>query len=329
MDNHTKRNPRANEGKKQRKGRRGVVVAVVLVFVLIAGASVAGAYVLNGGFAELGAKDTASTKAADEKSASKLKTVHDSTSKSKSKEKTAEEKAAEEAAAARRSELELDPNKQTEWNTSHNNGTNTVYLTFDDGPSENTAKVLDILDAFGAKATFFVTGNDADYRSSIKDAYDRGNAIGMHTMTHDYSIYASEETYFNDLHQVEEVIKEQIGYVPYLVRFPGGSSNTVSRNYCSGIMSTLAQDLVAQGYQYYDWNVSSSDASAATVDTETIVSSSCVEGYPNVMLLFHDSASKTTTVEALPRIIEFYRDRGYEFKAIDRSVWVQHHAIAN
>lgn len=329
MENRTNNGSRTGKGKKQRKKRRGIAVAVVFVLVLIVGASVAGAYALNGGFAGIGTKDAASERKADEKSAAKLKTVHDASSKKKAEEKTAEEKAAEEAAAARRSELELDPNKQTEWNTTHNNGTKTVYLTFDDGPSENTKKVLDILDTYGAKATFFVTGNDADYRSSIKDAYDRGNAIGMHTMTHDYSIYTSEETYFNDLHQVEEVIKEQIGYVPYLVRFPGGSSNTVSRNYCSGIMSTLAQRLVEQGYQYYDWNVSSSDASAATVDTETIVSSSCVEGYPNVMLLFHDSASKTTTVEALPRIIEFYRDRGYEFKAIDRSVWVQHHAIAN
>ncbi len=229
----------------------------------------------------------------------------------------------------RAAELALDPNKQTDWNTEHNNGINTVYLTFDDGPSENTEKILDILDSYGAKATFFVTGYHPEYRSSIGDAYRRGNAIGMHTMTHDYSIYDSVESYFDDLSQVSEVVKEQIGYVPYLIRFPGGSSNTVSTSHCAGIMTTLSQEVVARGYQYYDWNVSSNDAAANTVPTQTIVEASCVEGWPNVMILFHDSSTKTTTVEALPQIIEFYKARGYEFKAIDRSVWVQHHRISN
>ncbi len=323
-------------GKKQgraagraKKRTLGLVVALIVFALAVGGA--AGAIAFTGVFSAQHGGEAAVKEDGSKKSDSSAKVV-DVQDKSAKEQTKAEAKKSEEeqaAADARRAELELDPNKQTEWNTTHNNGTNTVYLTFDDGPSENTKKVLDILDTYGAKATFFVTGNDADYRSSIKDAYDRGNAIGMHTMTHDYSIYSSVDTYFNDLHQVEEVVKEQIGYVPYLVRFPGGSSNTVSRNYCSGIMSQLSQELQARGYQYYDWNVSSSDAAAATVDTETIVQSSCVEGYPNVMLLFHDSASKTTTVEALPRIIEFYRDRGYEFKAIDRSVWVQHHAIAN
>ena len=129
---------------------------------------------------------------------------------------------------------------------------------------------------------------------------------------------------------VADVVKEQIGYVPYLTRFPGGVSNTVSESYCPGIMTALASDLQAKGYQYYDWNVSSSDASGNHVPVDTIVQSSCAYGsFTNVILLCHDSAAKTTTVEALPQIIEYYQSQGFVCKAIDRSTVVVHHHINN
>lgn len=229
----------------------------------------------------------------------------------------------------RAEELALNPDLDTDWKYD-GTGKKTVYLTFDDGPSKNTEKILDILDEYDAKATFFVTGRDADYRPSIKDAYERGHSIGLHTMSHDYDkVYASEEAFFSDLEAVGEVVKEQIGYVPYLTRFPGGASNTISANYSPGIMSALTEDLPARGYQYYDWNVSSNDAAGNTMPVDTIVESSCVEGYTNVMLLFHDAAAKTTTVEALPQIIEYYKDLGYEFAAIDRDAFVCHHGVNN
>ncbi len=229
----------------------------------------------------------------------------------------------------RAAELAWDPNRQTDWSY-ESNGQKVVYLTFDDGPSENTEGVLDILDQYGINATFFVTGNDPDYRDSIRDAYERGNTIGMHTMTHDYkTVYASEDAYFSDLDQVAQVVKDEIGYVPYLVRFPGGSSNTVSANYSSGLMTALSEDVPARGYQYYDWNVSSGDAAGNNVAVDTIVDSSCVEGYSNIMLLCHDSNTKATTVEALPRIIQYYLDNGYAFAPIDRSTYVVHHRVGN
>ena len=230
----------------------------------------------------------------------------------------------------RAAELALDPSRQTDW-LDHSNGEKTLYLTFDDGPSENTEKVLDILDQYGAKATFFVTGHEPEYRPMIAEAYRRGNTIGMHSYTHDYAtIYQSEDAFFDDLGQVADVVKEQIGYVPYLTRFPGGSSNTVSASYCSGIMSALSRDLQDRGYQYYDWNVSSNDAAGNTVPTDQIVQASCSYGsYTNVILLCHDSGSKTTTVEALPQIIEYYQSQGFVCKAIDRSTVVVHHGIAN
>ncbi len=190
--------------------------------------------------------------------------------------------------------------------------------------------MLDVLDRYGVKATFFVTGHEPDKRGYIRDAYERGHSIGLHTMTHDYAqVYASEDAFFSDLDQVGQVVKEQIGFVPYLTRFPGGASNTVSANYCPGIMSALARDLPARGYQFYDWNVSSGDAAGTNVDVEKIVQSSCVEGYTNVMLLFHDSATKDTTPDALPRIIEFYQQRGYKFEPITREGFVCHHGVNN
>ncbi len=230
----------------------------------------------------------------------------------------------------RAAELACDPNVHTDW-LDHSNGEKTLYLTFDDGPSPNTEKILDILDKYDAKATFFVTGHEPEYRPMIAEAYRRGNTIGMHSYTHDYAtIYQSEDAFFDDLSQVADVVKEQIGYVPYLIRFPGGVSNTVSESHCPGIMTALASDVQAKGYQYYDWNVSSSDASGNTVPTDQIVQASCDYGtFTNVILLCHDSGSKTTTVEALPQIIEYYQSQGFVCKAIDRSSVVVHHHINN
>lgn len=252
-------------------------------------------------------------------------------------DETAEEPTTEEPATQtelpadeRAASLALDPsNIQTDWAY---NGIEqkTVYLTFDDGPSVNTQKVLDILDQYGVKATFFVTGHDPDYRGWIKEAYDRGHTIGMHTYTHDYAtVYASVDAYFADLDAVAQVVKDQIGFVPYCIRFPGGTSNTISANYCSGIMTVLSQEVLARGYQYYDWNIGSADAAGNTMPTDQIVASACQEGWRNPMILFHDSAPKTTTVEALPQIIEYYQSRGYAFAAITRDGFVSHHNPQN
>lgn len=203
-----------------------------------------------------------------------------------------------------------------------------VYLTFDDGPSENTQKVLDILDQYDAKATFFITGQKPEYRPMIKKAYDAGHTIGLHSFCHDYeTVYSSEEAYLKDLEEVGEIAKEQIGFVPCFIRFPGGSSNTVSRNYTEGIMSVLVPKVLELGYQYYDWNVSSGDGGTAT--TEEIIAQSETDKYHQVMLLFHDAATKETTIEALPTVLEYYKNLGYSFKAIDRESLVVHHQVNN
>ncbi len=236
---------------------------------------------------------------------------------------------AEDVPDPRDQEFKVDP-ARTNWNFEAP-ANKTVYLTFDDGPSENTRPVLDILDAYGIKATFFVTGMNPEYLPMISECYKRGHTIGMHTYSHDYEqVYASVDAYWNDLGQIADVVREQIGYVPCFVRFPGGSSNTISANYAAGIMSELAHEVVAEGYQYYDWDASCGDGAVHTADElvdATIADTSY--GYQSIVFLMHDGAAKETTVEALPRIIEYFASEGYEFAPIDRSTCVPHHGIGN
>lgn len=117
------------------------------------------------------------------------------------------------------------------------NSNGVIYLTFDDGPGDTTPRLLDILAKYKAKATFFVTCKGSD--DVIKRAYNEGHTIGLHTCSHDYAIYSSLDTYYNDLNQVENRVFNITGIHSKLIRFPGGSSNTVSRKYSSGITSTL------------------------------------------------------------------------------------------
>lgn len=203
-----------------------------------------------------------------------------------------------------------------------------VYLTFDDGPSENTEKVLDVLKQYDVKATFFITGSGEEYRPMIRRAYEEGHTIGLHTYSHKYEeVYASEDAYFADLEKVGKIAEEQIGFVPCFIRFPGGASNTVSAKYKQGIMTQLTGKVQEKGYQYYDWNVDSGDGAGYKKDQ--IVSASKTDRYQHIMLLLHDGRSKEETVKALPEIIEYYKNQGYEFRPVDRQSFVSHHATLN
>lgn len=242
----------------------------------------------------------------------------------------AEEKAREEKEQAEKERMQSDSVQPgvPVGTTEADDNEKVVYLTFDDGPSKNTQKVLDILDEYNAKATFFITGQQPEYLSMIKTAYDAGHTIGLHSYIHDYEkVYASVDAYFEDLEKIGEIAKEQIGFVPCYIRFPGGASNTVSRKYTKGIMSKLTEMVQEKGYQYYDWNVSSGDGSKAT--KEEIIKQSETDEYNHIMILFHDAATKDTTVEALPEILKYYQDHGYEFRAIDRNSLIFHHQTNN
>ena len=204
-----------------------------------------------------------------------------------------------------------------------------MYLTFDDGPSQYTQPILDILDRYQVKATFFVTGMHEQYVPLIKTMKKKGHTVGMHTYSHNYAqVYASIDAYYQDLSKIEGLCKRELGYVPKYIRFPGGSSNTVSRRYAPGIMSTVAKQLIDRGFQYYDWNVSSGDASG-TLPAATIIANATASNAKNIMILCHDAVGKKTTVDALPSIIEHYKQLGYRFEAINDYSFVPHHHINN
>ncbi len=210
----------------------------------------------------------------------------------------------------------------------------TIYLTFDDGPGPYTARLLDVLARYDAKATFFVTGNgryyDEDYTDMIGRAYQEGHAIGVHTLTHDYAaVYASRDAFFRDFLAMEEIIYEQTGEYTKLFRFPGGSSNTISRNYCYGIMSSLAEYMTNMGYVYFDWNVDSGDAlggAKSSYEVANNVAAGCLENTVNVVLQ-HDI--KGFSVDAVETILRWGRNNGYVFRALDESSYDAHHGINN
>ena len=179
-----------------------------------------------------------------------------------------------------------------------------VYLTFDDGPSKNTEEILDILDEYGVKATFFVVGKEEEKAAQrLQMIYERGHTIGMHSYSHDYSqIYESVKDFRADFLKSKQYIYDAIGVETIHYRFPGGSSNTIS----DLSMEEFIEFLEEQGVEYYDWNISSGDGGSTLVPVEVLVENCTanIAKYETSIILMHDSAAKTTTVEALPQIIE-------------------------
>lgn len=209
-------------------------------------------------------------------------------------------------------------------------GNKVIYLTIDDGPSANTPAILDILDQYQVKATFFVTAQSPSYLGYIKDAYHRGHTIGLHTYSHNYaSVYASDTAYFQDLQAISDVVYQQIGIHPDIIRFPGGSSNTISANYSSGIMRRLTKAVRSKGYQYFDWNASSGDGNSSMSSSALIQNGTSYGTYDTIMLLTHDHAGSQASVEALPSIISYYLQHGYTFKTVDKQTNGYHHGINN
>lgn len=207
-----------------------------------------------------------------------------------------------------------------------------IYLTFDDGPGPYTENLLYLLKQYGAKATFFVTGNSPDYNDCIGQAYRQGHAIGVHTYCHDYSlVYSNEDAFFADFLKVQELIRDQTGAYSKLYRFPGGSSNGISRDYNQepGIVSRIAKDLTDLGIQYFDWNVDSDDAGSAVNAKQVAenVENECWMFGPVCVVLQHDL--KYWSVNAVENILIWGKNNGYQFRALDETCWGAHHDIIN
>ena len=179
-----------------------------------------------------------------------------------------------------------------------------VYLTFDDGPSTNTEKILDILDGYDVKATFFVVGKESQTaREALKQIVERGHTLGMHSYSHKYSeIYSSEEDFAADFEKIRTYLEEVTGVTSNVYRFPGGSSNKVSKL----DMHVFIDYLESEGVCFYDWNISSGDASKTQLTVDQIVENATkgIERKGTSVILMHDAVSKSTTLEALPLIIE-------------------------
>lgn len=179
-----------------------------------------------------------------------------------------------------------------------------VYLTFDDGPSVYTGDILDILDRYGVKATFFVVGKEKDSdKEALQEIVARGHTLGMHSYTHKYAdVYESVDAFAEDFRRIQDYLYEVTGVKSTVYRFPGGSSNTVS----DIDMQEFADYLDGQGVRFFDWNISSGDGGKQLLAVETLVENCTadIERFETSVILLHDSAAKTTTVEALPIIIE-------------------------
>ncbi len=209
-------------------------------------------------------------------------------------------------------------NPRTEWN-SIEDGVKICYLTFDDGPSENTLKVLDVLDQYKIKAIFFVIGEEIELNDKnkeiLKEISDRGHMIALHTYCHDYrTIYASVDAFLADYERVFNVIEEITGQRPYIYRFPGGSYNSSAKR----VRKDIVEEMERRGFIYYDWNVSGED-SVGTPSSYTIMKNvkRDLTRYQLPVVLLHDGQTNQVTAKALSKIIEMISEKGYAFGRLD------------
>lgn len=193
-----------------------------------------------------------------------------------------------------------------------------VYLTFDDGPSDLTPEVLDLLDQYDAKATFFVVYTDNEkYTSYLKEIVDRGHTLALHSYSHNYNkIYKSVDAFLADFEKVYDWVYEETGVRATLFRFPGGSTNG-----STSVVNDIIAEMERRGFIYYDWNVSSGDGSNLTT-TENILENVCtnVGDFDQPVVLMHDAVGKNATLKALPTILKTLADDGYEFCSLDETL---------
>ncbi|MEA4925223.1 MAG: polysaccharide deacetylase family protein [Syntrophomonadaceae bacterium] len=195
----------------------------------------------------------------------------------------------------------------------------TIYLTFDDGPSQHTSDILDILDRYNIKATFFVIyHDDENSKNNYREIVKRGHTIAVHSASHQYTeIYKSVEDFLADFDIIYNQIEKVTGVRPELFRFPGGSLNS----YNFHIYQELIAEMLRRGFTYHDWNVSGGDADSNA--TRGSVYANVVENvkkHDKSVVLLHDSSNGVATLAALEDIIVDLQDSGYTFAKLDGSV---------
>lgn len=244
----------------------------------------------------------------------------------------AEQKAQEEekmriAMEAQKREEELRRQKEEE-----ENATGVIFLTFDDGPtSDTTPQILDILKKRDIKATFFILHYDEHREPLIKREKEEGHTIALHGYSHTYSeVYPSADACLENFRKIKEQVYQTTGTESKIIRFPGGSSNVISKKYCEGVMTELTKRVIDEGYRYFDWNVDSDDAGHAKTSEKVYqnVTTGIKPGRNNVVLM-HDFAGNHKTIDALDSIISWGLEQGYVFRRITEETPMVKHGVNN
>lgn len=208
-------------------------------------------------------------------------------------------------------------------------GQKVIYLTFDDGPGAYTAQLLDILERNHVPATFFLVNTGVEMEALLRRMVIQGHSIGIHSYCHDFkTIYASDEALMQDIYAMQALIAEKCGVQTFLLRFPGGSSNIVSRRYCNGIMSRITKRVQQEGFCYFDWNVDSGDGYGCP-DSEKIYQKviAGIRGKDCAVVLQHDVNG--CSVQTVERIICWGKANGYTFRALSDQSRSCRHRVQN
>lgn len=300
-----------------------IAVSFVMLFSVVTGI----AFGLRTGTNNVQVEQSSSSTENPTSSSTQTESQTESTTEESSTEESTSEKSTERPTEPKPTEPPRDLNKDPIIPPIVDAKGKTVYLTFDDGPSIYTKEILDTLDKYGVKATFFVVNGKQNHL--MKEIVNRGHQIGLHTYTHRYDIlYKSEQAYYDDLNKINEVVKNETGVETKLIRFPGGSSNAISKNYSKGLMTKLTVSVVENGYYYYDWNCTNGDAEGAkTVTDQLRYCSKFPRSANEIVVLMHDN--KKLTAQSLPYIIEYYKACGMEFGILTPEVTGAHHPVHN
>jgi len=200
-----------------------------------------------------------------------------------------------------------------------------AYLTFDDGPSDNTDKILDVLEKKGVKATFFVVGKTGEKaKARYRRIVEEGHTLGLHSFSHRYDeIYASLENFKEDVRKLRDYLYEVTGVKAWVYRFPGGSSNSVAKLNINECIAFLKEE----GIVHYDWNASSEDAVSVGVSCSVLNDNVLKDAlrFRQPVILMHDLHECNNTADGLETLIDRLKEEGYELEAITKETRpVQH-----
>lgn len=197
---------------------------------------------------------------------------------------------------------------------------NVVYLTFDCMPGENTRQILDILDQYNIKATFFLMGTtDPEGQAVMREVANRGHSIGLSSYSGSYQqIYQSVESYLDDFNQIYSMVYDITGVRAEIFRFPAGSINS----YNSGIYQELIAEMLRRKFIFFDWNVTGEDTEVNGLTSQEVADNLIgnMEGKDRGIVLLRDSAGKEMVTEALPDIITRLQEQGYSFQPLTAAV---------